>query len=142
MPTIELDLATYEKLIITARLTEQSVGAVVKRLVDRLANAQSPTTTTPLSDDVVPSEKPPPSWVPVFKVYKGHRLEGEFNPSTMEVKVLTNPWAGRVFSSPTAAATAVVEHFPSTRETSNTNGRRFWRVVSTRRDLRSIVGER
>lgn len=143
MPTIDVDQLTYEKLQITAQLTEQPVGAIVKQLLDRLASA--PTATT--SAQAVPSPSataapPVTGWLTVSKVYKGNRVDGEFNPSSMELRVTTAPWSGRVFASPTAAAIAVVEHFPSDRETSNTNGRKFWKLTSDGRDLRSVVGER
>lgn len=149
MPTIDLDQQTFEKLQVTAHLTDRPIGAVVKQLVDRLVSAPATVQVAAASTTVQASHSSTASvghvqnaWLPVFKVYKGHRVEGEFNPSTMELKVTTAPWSGRVFQSPTAAAIAVVEHFPSDRETSNTNGRKFWKVTSTGRDLRSVVGER
>ena len=82
-------------------------------------------------------------WLAIHKIYKGHRLESSFNPSTHEVRLATTPWANKYFASPTAAAVAVVEHYSSdVRETNNTNGRKFWKVTSTGENLRSIIGER
>jgi hypothetical protein len=141
LPTIDVDQLTYDKLQITAQLTEKPIGAVVKQLLDRLA-APPPITASSASGAASGPALSDAAWVPVFKVYKGHRIEGEFNPMSMELKVTTAPWSRRVFNSPTAAAIAVVEHFPSARETSNTNGRKFWKVAATGNDLRSLVGER
>lgn len=82
-------------------------------------------------------------WLAIHKIYKGHRIEGTFNPSTHEVRLATEPWANKYFASPTGAAVAVVEHFSGdVRETNNTNGRKFWKVASTGENLRSIIGER
>jgi hypothetical protein len=149
MPVIDLDQLTWDKLQLTARLTDQPIGAVVKMLVDRLAGAEAARSTEPPGPMTVVTSPPAArpvigtdAWIPVHKIYKGNRVEGGFNPSTMELRVDTAPWSGKVFSAPTAAARAVVEHFPNDRETSNTNGRKFWKVTATGRDLRSIVGER
>ena len=84
-----------------------------------------------------------PGWLPVYKTYRAQRVEGEFNPNTMELRVITAPWSGKVFNSPTAAARAVVEKLGSgERQTSNTNGRKFWRLSGGGDDLRSVVGTR
>lgn len=160
MPTIELDHETYERLMVVARLMNEPVGAVVRRLVDRLATAPD-TSHTPEDVDMANRAAPKKSavstpsaatptdawhgdeWIPVHKIYKGHRIEGTFNAATHELHLSTEPWANKYFASPTAAAVAVVEHFSgNVRETPNTNGRLFWKVTKTGRNLRSIIGER
>jgi hypothetical protein len=141
MPIIEIDQVTYEKLHVTAQLTERQIGAVVKQLVDRLSGAPG-SVTTHRGPEVRAEEAAESAWLPVFKVYKGNRVEGAFNPSTLELRITSGSWSGQVFASPTAAAIAVVERFSSDRVTPNTNGRKFWKLVASGRDLRSIVGER
>ena len=73
---------------------------------------------------------------------QGAKVRGEFDPSTLEVRVNSSPWSGAVFPSPTAAAQAVVAHVPGHRKTVNTNGRKFWRLVPGGEDLRSVIGQR
>lgn len=144
MPNIEIDQATFDQLSLTARLMNRPVGSVVRLLVDRLAHADAdgegaiPDKTTKSTGPAAPGE----GWVAVHKVFKNHRVDGSFNTSTLELRITTPPWSGKTFSSPTAAAIAVVEHFPSSRQTSNTNGRKFWRRNDNGGDLRSLVGER
>lgn len=142
MPVIRVDRVTYDRLSVAARLIGVDEGEIVKVLLDRLtAEGSGQTGTAPRGETARAGERPD-DWIPIFKVYKGNRIEGLFNPSTMAVKVTSDPWRGKVFTSPTAAAVDVVDHFPSDRRTSNTNGRKFWRLVSTGNDLRSVVGER
>jgi hypothetical protein len=155
MPQIHLAAETHERLLVTARLMNKTVGEVITLLVDRLTNEPA----TPSEEPVSPSARvggpgryiPPPvsppdaavTWIPVYKVYKGHRLEGAFNPRTHEVRLSTGPWANRIFPSPTGAAIAVVEHYSGdVRDSPNTNGRKFWKVVETDKNLHSIIGQR
>lgn len=154
MPEVTVDQRTYEKLRFSAALMSRPVGDVIRILVDRLEEPPAPTRPVPLPDPMSPSDpgdNPPQDrasdydagkWLPVHSVYKSQRVDGEFNPSTMELRILTAPWSGRVFNSPTAAAQAVVAHGPGNRQTNNTNGRRFWRLNSGEGDLRTVVGER
>jgi hypothetical protein len=152
MPDISIDERTHEKLVFTARLMDRTVGDVVKQLVDKLAAEprlplQASTDDEPVASRVVEAEPSPEPrrsspWIPVHKVFKGKQYQGRFNPSTMELMIETVPWSGQIFSSPTAAAQAVVGRTPSERQTVSTNGRKFWRVTSTGKNLRSVVGQR
>ncbi len=147
MPSIDLDQDTYEKLEVSARLMNKSPGDVVSLLLRRLVVAPGPdkAPTTPTQQETPMSLSAPrqPGWLPVHKTYLSHLVEGDFNPTTMEVRVSTAPWSGRVFASPTAAARAVVEHYGGdNRQTTNTNGRKFWRLKDRDEDLRSVVGRR
>lgn len=152
MRVVEIDEGTYDRLLVAARLMERSVGEVITRLVDRLASDgedSADTGGTNLAPDLSTASHPPrlpvpiDDWITVFKVYKGHRLEGAFHPRTREVRLSTPPWTNKVFPSPTAAAVAVVEHFSGdVRESPNTNGRKFWKVADTGKNLHSIIGER
>lgn len=149
MPSIDLDQDTYDKLAVSARLMDLSPGDVVSLLLRRLVVAEntdrtSRTPTATQQEELMTVSAPThPGWLPVHKSYLSHPVEGEFNPTTMEVRVSTAPWSGRVFPSPTAAARSVVEHFGGdNRQTTNTNGRKFWRLKDRDQDLRSVVGTR
>jgi hypothetical protein len=150
MPDVTIDEKTHDKLQFTANLMNRSIGDVIRLLVERLDKPLPPVEatnrpgtssrgTSPAAPDATNSG---PGWIPVHRTYKNERFEGEFNPQTMELRVTSAPWRGNVFSSPTAAAQAVVEHVPGDRQTNSTNGRKFWRVTATGQDLRSVVGER
>jgi hypothetical protein len=155
MRSIEVDEETYGRLIVVARLMNEPIGDVVRRLVDRLSTdtesvsrphqPPAPSASTPKEDPINVMATTPltAEWLQIHKIYKGHRIEGTFNPSTHEVHLSTEPWANKYFSSPTAAAVAVVDYFSGdVRETPNTNGRIFWKVSKTGQNLRSIIGER
>lgn len=156
MRMVHIDDATYARLVVAARLMDCTVGDVVARLVDRLANDDvAPSLINPGAAVATPrkehrytpparvSTDPAVEWIPVYKTYKANRIQGEFNPRTHEVRLSTEPWANKIFASPTAAAVAVVDHFSGdVRESPNTNGRKFWKVAATGLNLHSIIGER
>ncbi|MBS2936593.1 hypothetical protein KDN32_02415 [Nocardioides sp. J2M5] len=163
MKTIQIDDGTYDRLVVAARLMDRTVGEVVSRLVDVLASdtpvaagppsspseaaAQQVRASTSSSSAYKPPARehidPKVDWIPIAKTYKGHDLSAMFNPHTHEVRLTTEPWHNQVFSSPTAAAVAVVDHFSGdVRESPNTNGRKFWKVVATGKNLHSLIGER
>lgn len=162
MPSVELDQETYERLAVAARLMNEPISAVVRRLLDRLAEE-------PVASKHPSRELDDPDWagasgtrgsrvtrkvavptqsghgeklVPILKVYKGHRIEGTFNVATHEIRLSTPPWTDKYFPSPTAAAEAVVDYYSGdVRETPNTNGRLFWKLRDGK-SLRSIIGSR
>jgi hypothetical protein len=145
MAMIDVDEDTYQKLAVSARLMERSLGDVVRLLVQRLVSDEPDRPSTyhseeePMGNVTVTGA----GWLPVYKTYKTHRVEGAFNPATMELRISTAPWNGQVFPSPTRAAKAVVERLGGdNRMTSNTNGRKFWHVKGGEGDLRTIVGTR
>jgi len=155
MPSIETDDETYDRLYMAARLMDVPLGEIVRRLVKRLASepssGASSTATAMHSEEAaatttaMPTMPAPPTndWLPIFKIYKGHRVEGNFNPSTHEVLLITEPWVNKYFSSPTAAAVTVVEHYSGNdRKSPSTNGRKFWKLTSTGANLRSIMMRR
>jgi predicted CopG family antitoxin len=147
VPLVELDADVYERLVVTGRLMDRPLSDVIRRLLELVAREQvsakpSTNTSQEMEHDMRASMTTTES-ERIYGSYKGHRIEGRFDLSTHEVVLDDAPWANKPFSSPTAAARAVVEHFSGdTIQASNTNGRRFWRVVRTRRDLRSLIGER
>ncbi|MDN4473716.1 hypothetical protein [Demequina zhanjiangensis] len=148
MNSIEVSTATYEKLLVAAQLMGCTAGQVVDRMVSNLSGAGSGTTSIESTEDrreapVVATPATGEAQVPVFKIYKNHRIEGVFDMSTHELRITTAPWNHKVFPSPTAAAVDVVVRISGdTRAVPNTNGRKFWKVKSTGDDLRSLIGER
>jgi hypothetical protein len=158
MPKIEIDQDTHDRLNLVARVNGEPVGNVVSKLLDRLTGpgaapprfASAPTGVASVARAVAPESSPEEDssgvtegWVPVHKIFKGHRVEGYFHPSSHEIRLRTEPWSNQYFSSPTAAAVKVVEKYAGDgRQTPNTNGRKFWKVTATGKDLRSIIGER
>jgi hypothetical protein len=148
MPSVEVSEATLEKLRLTANLTGSSPGAVVDVLVDRTSREGHVSNEISVAPPAAPRIPEPPipeatwDWVPVHHVFKGQRVEGDFRPSSFELRIRSAPWNGRVFASPTAAAQDVVGRWSPDRATNNTNGRKFWRVNTSNKDLRSLVGTR
>jgi hypothetical protein len=148
MKTIQIDDRSYDRLVVAERLTEQTVGEVVAKLLDRLTvepAVDSQATTHRKVPMRVRAAQPLPDdpEVKVFKVFKGNRVDGVFNVRTHELRVTTPPWSNKAFSSPTAAAVAVVDHFAGeARETNNTNGRKFWKLSATGESLLSLIGAR
>lgn len=154
MPEVNLDDETYERLLVTSHLMDETIGEVVRRLVDRLASESRPSSDPTTVGGTGPNWSPlraqekriqtdVAEWLAIHKIYKGNRVEGTFNPTTHEVRLSTEPWTNKYFASPTAAAVAVVDHFSGdVRETNNTNGRKFWKISATGENLRSIIGER
>lgn len=141
MPSIDIEQSTYDRLVVTARLLDQPVGNVVTLLLDRLTGDAPPGQNPPVAAATARTV-PGGGDLPVHALYKGQRVEGAFSPDTLELQVDSAPWSGRRFSSPTAAAQAVVSQYGSDRQSPNTNGRRFWKVTRTGNDLRSLIGER
>lgn len=65
-----------------------------------------------------PADRRPVVVLPVLDVVttvRGHVVRGRFTPSTRELRVLTRPWAGRTFSTPTDAAAELARYFAAGR---------------------------
>jgi hypothetical protein len=138
MPTIDVEDETYEQLAFAARVFGVSIAEVVARLVHGMQTAAEPTakrTPPPVSpeneDDVA-----------IHAVYQNRRITGFFRQSTAEVRITSDPLVGRIYSSASAAAVAVVEKINPGRAYPHTNGRTFWIVDKTNRNLRSLIGRR
>lgn len=123
MPSIELDEQTHGKVIFAARLMACTPSEVVRRLVESWSTAD---TTHEEADGVQ-----------VHAVYRGERIEGVFAPATRTLTVTRGPQAGQSYSSPSAAAMAVVQSLNPERSP-NTNGWLFWRVTSNGAELKSL----
>ncbi|MGW9492981.1 hypothetical protein ACWG5P_01040 [Streptomyces prasinus] len=123
MLSIELDEQTHGKVVFAARLMACTPSEVVRRLVESWSTA-----------DETDGEN---SGVHVHVVYRGERIEGVFDPANRTLTVTRGVQAGQSYSSPSAAAMAVVQALNPDRSP-NTNGWSFWRVTSSGEELKSL----
>ncbi|MGV9354537.1 hypothetical protein [Streptomyces misionensis] len=123
MPTIELDEQTLEKVVFAARLMACTPSEVVRRLVESWSTPEEPDEES--------------DGVRVHAVYRGERIQGLFHPDTRTLTVTQGPRTGQSFSSPSAAAMAVIQELNPDRSP-NTNGWLFWRVTSSGDELKSL----
>ncbi|MEV7063698.1 hypothetical protein AB0N97_12975 [Streptomyces collinus] len=123
MPSIELDEQTHEKVVFAARLMACTPSHVVRRLVESWSTPEE-------SDEGQDG-------VRVHAVYRGERIQGLFHPDTRALTVTRGPRAGQSFSSPSAAAMAVIRELNPDRSP-NSNGWLFWRVTSSGDELKSL----
>ncbi|MFI6434142.1 hypothetical protein [Streptomyces sp. NPDC050759] len=124
MPAIELDERTHGKVIFAARLMGCTPSEVVRRLVESLS--------TPEESGDGPQD------VRVHAVYRGARVTGLFDPATRTLAVTEGPAAGEVYSSPSAAAMAVIQVVNPDRTSPHANGWSFWRVTRSGEELKSL----
>ncbi|GAA2271602.1 hypothetical protein GCM10009853_026730 [Glycomyces scopariae] len=125
--TVEFD----EPEAFPIRLAAKAAGCTAKeyllRLIQEAAAAPSPG----------PSPVPKPNRI--FAIYGGIRHEGEYEPSTGRVDILSGPLAGTYYASSTAAARAVVAQM-NPAVNSSRSGPAFWKLDDrSGRDLKSIV---
>jgi hypothetical protein len=140
MKQIEVADGTYERLAFAAKVFGVSVGEVVARLVDAPDEPQSATDGNHQAQ-VIDSDDHEDR-VAVHVVYQGSRIQGIFDRTTNQLGITSGPLAGRTYPSPSAAAIAVVESVNPGRAFPQTNGRTFWIIDSTGRNLRSVIGRR
>jgi len=119
--TIEVSDATFQKLAFAARVTGKAVGDLVGELVD----AEGSSGAAP----AMPATSVPPGQLPIFKIYRGRRYDGFYDPRNEAVTLVTGPFGGQVFRTPTAAAVAIVRHANPSRENAETNGFRFFKTA-------------
>jgi hypothetical protein len=123
MGRIDLDDETYALVRFAAQAFEVSESEVVARAVRRLSSDPEPSASDP--------------WEPVdlYAEYEGHRVEATYLPATRRLTVTSPPVAGETFTTPSAAARAVVLGLNPDRSAAQTNGWRFWRVAATHQRL-------
>lgn len=125
MPNVLLDTATHDRLRLVAATLGVNESDAVAELLRRLTKS-SPAATAPDSGKV-----------PIHVVYKGTRIDAEFDPSTEGVTIMTSPLDGKSFNSPSRAAIEVVRVLnPDVHP--NRNGWNFWLVSSTGALLQTI----
>jgi hypothetical protein len=129
--SIEVDRSTFRDLSLIAGAAGISHGEAVTFLVERFHRSSSPTGVARSAREAVA----------VFAVYQGHRVEGEFDPTTASLTVTSAPLPATWFRSPSGAAKAVVAALkPGV--TPNRSGYDFWFVSSTGKTLASIRAAR
>jgi hypothetical protein len=118
VPEITVDVETYDLLRVAANAAGVSISEVVRRGVAALRG------------DPPPPDPDPWEEVPVYATYRGLRFDGLFVAATARLVVTTGELAGQAFSSPSAAAGAVVALVNPGRD-ARTNGWRLWRLAAT-----------
>jgi hypothetical protein len=129
MYEIELDDATYGLVRFAARMFKVSEAEVIARAVRELSRPDQPD---------APRRQDPWEPVPVYGDYGGRRVDGLYLPATRRLTVTSEPLAGRHFKSPSGAARAVVAALNPDRESTQTNGWRFWHLNSTGERLEAL----
>jgi hypothetical protein len=128
MKTIGVDDATHAKIVFAARLMGCPPSEVVRRIVESWSTERADTAEAPAAD---------PGTIAVHALYRGQRVEATFDRSARTVTVTAGPHAGTTFSTPSAAASAVV-HSLNPKRNANTNGWSFWRLTPGGDELKAL----
>lgn len=88
----------------------------------------------------VKPQKPLRKSVRIHGTYKMIRTEGEFYPDDQSVKVSSGQLAGKVFTSPSQSASAVVAAISPDVTASRNGWTQFWKVSETGEHLDSLRG--
>jgi hypothetical protein len=129
LPTITLSSEVKRQVTLLARAWETSEGRAIERLLDRFQSNGAQ------KNQAGNGEASP--GVRVHAVYRGVRIEGVFDPDTKGLVIIRGPMTGRVFDSPSGAATGVVQSInPKVRP--NRNGWGFWTITASGELLQSI----
>ncbi|HVF05311.1 MAG TPA: hypothetical protein VNA20_10750 [Frankiaceae bacterium] len=120
--TVHLDDETHAMVSFAAEVSGLSESEILASAVRRYAELRG-------------HDADPWSPVDVYAQYDGQRVEGQYLPATRRLTVTTGPITGAAFSSPSAAARAVVNALKPDRADTPTNGWKFWRLVDTNERL-------
>ena len=126
MATIVLDDETHALVRFAARLFGVSESEVVARAVRAFSEDHS--------GSAAPGRD---RWTPVdlYADYGGQRIEARFVAATKRLTVTSGATAGTTFTTPSAAARAVVGALNPARAETPVNGWRFWRLAETHERL-------
>jgi hypothetical protein len=128
MKNIEVDDGTHAKIVFAARIMGCTPSEVVRRIVESWSTEAAADAEVPAAD---------PNVVPVHALYRGQRVEATFDRGARTVTVTSGPHAGTTFSTPSAAASAVV-HALNPKRNANTNGWSFWRLTPGGDELKAL----
>ncbi|MQY23156.1 hypothetical protein [Nocardia macrotermitis] len=131
--TIEVGRDTYEKLVLVARLTGSTPGAVVEKMVADASAEREP--AAPVAESSGGDRL-----VGVYVTYDGYRITGSYDVATKRIDITSGRLGGRSYKTPSAAARAVVEDL-NPRVNSNRNGWTFWLLEDGRGPLQAIRGD-
>ena len=130
MLTLTLDPATYDRLHLVASALQKTDADTVAYLLDRLGDSRMP--------EPSPEPSPDPRGIePIHVVYKGQRVDAEFDRGSQAVTIISGPLAGSFYEKPSPAARAVVE-LVSPDVNPHRNGWGFWIVTATGQTVQSI----
>lgn len=127
MATIDLDDETHTLVRFAARLFGVTESEVVARAVRALSERVESTSSAPGRDPWTP--------VDIYADYGGTRIDAQFVAATRRLTVTSGPVAGTTFTTPSAAARAVVGAVNPARAETPVNGWRFWRLAETHERL-------
>jgi len=134
MPDVSLDLETYERLQLAARVARISIPAVIRRLASEVGDLSG----SPLADGA----RSQLGWIPVFTGYQRQDVAAEFELSSGRIRIASGNLKGKVFDTPSAAAMAVIQDLKPDRRSPHTNGWRFWKDLRTRRPIGDVYERR
>lgn len=126
MGSVQLDAETHDRLRLVASALDKTEAETVAHLLDRLARSRR-------------EERPesPAGPEPIHVIYKGERVDAEFDRDTEAVTVISGPLAGTRYDKPSPAARAVVGLI-SPDVNPHRNGWSFWIVSATGEPVQSI----
>lgn len=128
MVRIEIDDETYSLVRFAARLFGATESEVIARAVRALRDARKE--QAPPDDPWTP--------IPLYAEYAGVRIDAEYVRATRRLRITSAPLAGETFTTPSAAASAVINALRRTPGSAQTNGWRFWRIATTHQRLETL----
>jgi hypothetical protein len=128
MSSVLLDPITHDRLRLVAAAVGKTESETVAHLLDRLVGSYtSAPATAPAPDEPVP----------IHIVYRRHRIEALYDPTTEAVTITSGPLVNTTYDKPSPAARAVVELVAPSVD-SHRNGWNVWTVTATGAPLQSI----
>lgn len=131
MRSVEIDEETYDLIMFVARAAGTTPGAVVARAVGALRAEPSPAPPASASPSGPERE--------IYAIYRGEEVRATYLAATRRVAITSGTLAGRVFRTPSAAASAVIGALNPGREMSRVSGMRFWRDAATGQRLEAVA---
>jgi hypothetical protein len=117
VPAIDIDARTLAHVRFAARVAGVSESAIVAQAVEAFVDAGV-------------GQRDPWEPVPIFGEYGDEQVEALYVPVTRRVTITSGPLTGDRYGSPSGAARAVVLSVNPKRLATQTNGWRFWRLIS------------
>ena len=125
MPTIEVSDQQTADVALLAQAWKTTPDVVIRRLLDRFKYSRAMAPVRHRDS------------VPVHAIYKGVRVEGQYDLRSAKLTITAGPSAGRQFRTPSSAATAVITAVnPSVNP--NRTGWRFWIITQSGDRLQSL----
>ncbi|WP_147280062.1 hypothetical protein [Marinitenerispora sediminis] len=132
---VKLPEETIARLRFAAKMSGRTEGEIIAVLVDSMSAGE--VDAEDHGDGRKEATRTP---VPVYAVYEGNRVEGEFHPETGTLVITSPPWSGERFRSASSAASAVVRNFKPNVGSANRSGNEFWRQSGEGTKLGALRG--